>query len=267
LLLSQTVGTLNSIRHVLPELVKRDLLSRFSGTVFGLFWTIFQPLAFVVILSIVFRYGLKQTSTPDGVQFVPWFFCGSIAWNLIAEACQQSTTSVRDYAFLVRKVNFNCWLLPLTRVISALLIHLIFLTIIAVVLALYGHYPRVAWLELPLIMGLAILFLTGLGLVTSTLAVFFKDAAAAMGIMIQFGFWLTPVIWPSSALPENLKPWLLLNPAYTIIEGYRAVLLDGRHITDLPLLGLTYVLLLGLLLVIGGFSLFNRLRPQFGDVL
>jgi lipopolysaccharide transport system permease protein/teichoic acid transport system permease protein len=265
--LSQTVGALNSIRHVLPELVKRDLLSRFSGTVFGLFWTIFQPLAFVVILSIVFRYGLKQTSTPDGVQFVPWFFCGSIAWNLIAEACQQSTTSVRDYAFLVRKVNFSCWLLPLARVISALLIHLIFLAIIVGVLALYGYYPRLSWLELPLIMGLAILFLTGLGLITSTLAVFFKDAAAAMGIMIQFGFWLTPVIWPPSALPENLRPWLLINPAYTIVEGYRALLLEGRHVIDLPALGLAYVSILSLLFLVGGFILFNKLRPQFGDVL
>jgi ABC-type polysaccharide/polyol phosphate export permease len=264
---SQMTGALNSFRHVLPELVKRDLQSRFSGTVFGLLWVIFQPLAFVIILSVVFKYGLKHSNTTDGVAFVPWFFCGSIAWNLIAEASQLSTTSVRDYAFLVRKVNFQCWLLPVTRVIAAVFIHLIFLVIVAILLALFGHYPTLTWFELPIVLGSAVLFLTGFGLITSTLAVFFKDASAAMGIVIQFGFWLTPVIWPSSALPETLRPWLGLNPAYLIIEAYRLVLLEGRHITELPVYGVLFFFGLTILLLVGGYGLFNKLRPQFGDVL
>jgi lipopolysaccharide transport system permease protein len=255
------------VRHVLPELVKRDFRSKFSGTFLGVVWAMVQPLAFVFILSIVFRYGLRQGTTPDGFAFVPWFFCGSMAWNFMAEATQSAAMGVRDYAFLVRKVNFHCWLLPVTKVLSALCLHFIFLLILAGVLLWFGYTPNLAWLEIPVLLFFAVLLVTGLGWVTSAVAVFAKDVGPAVAIVMQFGFWLTPVLWSAKALPAEAQKWLFLNPAFLIVDGYRAILLEGRHLTDLPWQGWAWFLLVTGAFLSFGFAFFTRMRPQFGDVL
>lgn len=254
-------------RYLLLQLTLRDFKSRYAGSILGLFWAFLQPLAMMAILWFVFSYGLKANAVEAGVKFIPWFFSASVAWNFLQDGIFVTSNAINDYAFLVKKIDFRVRLLPVVKILSALILHGIFLVLLMVILVISGLRPDVQWLSVFYYMFCSCVFLLGCGWLLAPLNVFTRDIAQLVGVLMQFGFWLTPIIWNWRMLPEKYRPLIKLNPLFYITEGYRDAFVYHRSIAAHGLNSMLYFWCFTLGLLALGHTVFKRLRPHFGDVL
>lgn len=249
------------------QLTKRDFQSRYTGSTLGVVWMFLQPLAMMTTLWLVFNYGLKAKAATEGVPYAAWFFSAMVAWNFWADALSSSNSALVDYAFLLKKVKFEAPLLPLVKVLSALFVHCIFLILLLLVLVLGGVYPEWSWLGLPVFALWGSLFALGLGMMTSAIHIFYRDIGQILGIILQLGFWGTPIVWDLHIVPERFHKYFKLNPISYMTEGYRHVLLYHEPFWKFNPFQAVYAwgVCIGMLVV--GYLIFQRLRPHFGDVI
>jgi lipopolysaccharide transport system permease protein/teichoic acid transport system permease protein len=235
------------------------------GSYLGLFWAFLDPLAMVAILWFVFSVGLKARVSGDA-PFVAYLLTGMVAYNFVSDALSQSTGAIRAYAFLIQKANFRASILPLVKVNSALLLHLVFVLLVLVILIATGIYPSFYWLQVLYYLTATLFFLLGMSWLLSALGVFLKDMSHIVTIFLRFGFWLTPIVWSMDIVPDRLQPIFKINPLFYIVQGYRDALLYGVPFWAHPAYALyfwSFSLVTGAL----GVLIFLRLRPHFAEVL
>lgn len=221
----------------------------------------------MVILWFVFTVGLKAGPREDGISFFAWFFTASVAWNFLSDALIVSTSVFHEYSYLVKKISFKVAILPAVKLLSSLILHLIFLGILAVVLMLNGIFPNWYWLGVIYYLLAMMILLLGLGWIVSSLNVFVKDVGQIVGIVLQFGFWLTPIMWETKNIPEKYAYLIKLNPAYYITEGYRKAFLFRIPIWEEGIKQTVYFWGFTLVVLLCGILIFKKLRPHFGDVI
>jgi len=253
-------------RRLLFTLSSNDFKQQYLGSYLGVTWAILRPLLFIGVMWFVFGVGFKSKPVDDGTPFILWLLCGMIPWFFFADAIGKGMNAVVSNAFLVKKVAFRVSILPLVKVISSLYIHIVFVLILLFIFLLYGFEPTIYWLQIPYLMLCTILLLLGFGWLTSAIKVFVKDVGEIIGVVIQFGFWLTPIFWSIDIIPKEYQSIIKLNPMFYIIDGYRNALINQKWFWEdmnqtLYFLTLTFFIL-GL-----GAIVFKRLRPHFGDVL
>lgn len=251
--------------HVIRAMAVRDFKTRYRGSSLGLIWAILQPLCMMSVLYLVFRHGLK-VGPQGGTSFTAWFFSAMIAWNFFQETLVANAGVFIEYAFLVKKVNFRLAILPLVKVLSSLLVHLVFIGVATAIIWVSGYPPTVHFLLLGYYTFALVILIFSLSWIMSSLNVFFKDITYIIGIVTQIGFWATPIVWNRSLVPDRYHLIVDLNPLVYIIEGYRNALV--YH--DISLIGfgptLYFWAFTGTTFV-GGWLLFKRLRPYFADVI
>ncbi len=253
-------------RKLIFTMVKRDFKNRYAGSLLGVFWSVAQPLFMMGIMWAVFTFGLKAQSSTGGLPFLPWLFAGLIVWNFFSEGLVLSSNSILDYSFLVKKVNFKLHLIPCVRILSASILHLVFLGIVVFLLCLYGYWPRPSWLMISYYIVCHFMLLLGLSMISSVLIVFVKDLSQIIQILLQVGFWGTPIIWNLSQIPEKYQIFFLWNPVYYIVSGYRQSLFGIEN--GFPaLMETTLFWSIVFILNILGQYLFRKLRPSIADVL
>ncbi|MDA8418066.1 MAG: ABC transporter permease [Desulfobacteraceae bacterium] len=252
-------------RRQICDLTRRDFTDRYAGSFLGFIWAFIEPLAMMSIMWAVFNLGLKVH--PSGsVPFVAYLFTGQIAYNFFAEGVGAAAGVIRAYSFLVKKVKFRVAILPIVKINSALIIHLIFLFIVMGIIWVSGIRPSLFWLQTGYY-TLALLFLLlGLSWLLSALGVFVKDIANLIQIFITFGFWLTPIFWDKNIVPPAYQWYLCLNPMFYIVQGYRDSFLYRVPFWAHPLNTL-YFWAVAWLVLLGGILAFKRLRPHFADIL
>lgn len=253
-------------RKLIFMLSHTDFKEKYLGSYLGVFWVIFRPSLFVLIIWFVFSVGFKAKPVDDGAPFILWLLCGFIPWFFFSECLKQSMNAITGNAFFVRKVAFRVSILPLVKVVSALYIHFIFIVILMCILIAYGYKPTIYWLQIPYFIACMIFLLMGLGWIASSLKVFIKDISEIIGVFIQFGFWMTPIFWSLNVVPEQYHAILKLNPMLYIVNGFRGALLQQVWFWDDGYLTI-YFLCFSSVTFVGGALLFKRLRPHFGDVL
>lgn len=253
-------------RHLIWELSKADFKKKFVGSYFGALWMFVQPAVTVVIYYIVFGV-LRGDIVPQSEEYpyLLWMLAGIVPWFFFSEALNGATNSLNEYSYLVKKVVFPVGILPAIKIVSAAFIHLIFLGILFVVYLVMGKTPNPYWLQVPYYsLGVLILSL-GLSYLTSSIMVFFKDMGQIVNIILQFGVWVTPIMWQYS-LAGRFVPFLKLNPMFYVAEGMRGALLYGEWFWEQP--GYTlYFWVFTLGIFAAGVAIFGRLRPHFADVL
>lgn len=254
-------------RQLIWQLTKRDFMNRYSGSTLGLFWAFAQPFMMMLILWFVFTFGLKSGPSRGDVPFVAWFFPAMIAWNFFADTVLMSSNVLHEYAFLVKKVKFKVAILPIVKVLSATILHAVFLFIMLCVLAINGIYPTIFWLQAFYYLLACFVMLVGLSWVLSALTIFLKDVGQIVGIVIQFGFWVTPVLWDATIIPDRFQRLIKLNPMYYIVEGYRGTFLYHTPFWTVGTWLTVYYWAFALTLLAFGVTIFRRLRPHFADVL
>jgi len=258
--------TLYHQKYVIGQLVKRDFQNKYLASYIGLAWAFIQPAMSILVIWFAMTYGLKIGKMDSGLPFVPWFICGMIPWLFISETLSSSTGSLIEYSYLIKKTAFRVAVIPFIIIFTALIIHLVFIIIIAVVVIAYGFEPNIYWLQLPYLVFAAFILLTGLGWLISSVTVFVRDMSPIVNVIISVLFWATPIMWPYTMLIGNMRYLALLNPFFYIIEGYRYTFLGKAWMlqnTEMTL----YFWVTTLFIFIVGALVFKRLTPHFADVL
>lgn len=248
------------------ELSKNDFKVRYAGSSLGILWGFIQPLMTILVYWFVFEVGFRFGQRPDGTPFILWLTCGIIPWFFFAESWVTSSNSFLEYSYLVKKVSFRIGILPLVKILSAFYIHLFFICFLVIVLYVYGFYPALSYLQVFYYLFCTSYLLLGLGLVFSSLVVFLKDFMQILGIAVQIGFWLIPIVWSPEILPDKFAKIFKLNPLYYIVEGYRDTFIN--HVWFWHRYNQTfYFWILSSIILIIGIALFRKLKPHFADVL
>ena len=251
-------------RMLILNLSLRDFEKKYISNFFGFVWAILDPLAFVVILYLVFgsRYG---STNPEAVPFVVYLITGYIAYDFFSQTLRSITFCISDHSFLLKKVNFRVAVLPIVTVFSHLMVHGIVLVICFVILLVNHIYPQLFWFQLIYyIVALSVLMIS-LGWLTSSIFLFFPDISNIVGIVIQAMFFLTPILWNMQGLPLSNQLILKLNPVFYIVNGYRESLTNHQGFWTHPLLTL-YFWAFCLVALVAGVTVFKKLRPHFADV-
>lgn len=254
------------MRHrlfLLKELVKRDIQSRYAGSLLGLLWSFVQPLWLLLLYTFVFSTVMKIA--PVGVRtgsFAAFLFSGLLPWMAIQEGVLRASTSVTDNATLVKKLRFPAESLVLSVVLAALVHQGIAALIFLAALAFTGH---LAWGGLPLLLlalPLQVCLMLGLGLLLSAVHVFFRDTAQVIGMVLSGWFYFTPIVYPLAYVPKRFLPIIELNPLTALVGLYRQAFLGGE-MALVP--GTASLAVAAVVLLSAGCWLFARLKTAFVD--
>lgn len=224
---ADTLSTLWFYRGFVLSSVKRDFQSRYRNSLLGPLWPMLQPLAMILIYTLVFSQIMRARlpGLDDGLAYGVYICAGILTWGLFSEVTTRCLSMFLDNANLLKKLSFPKLCLPLIVLLGALLNLAITLSLFLLVLLVMGRFPGEAVLALPLLIGVQLIFAIGLGMILAVLNVFFRDVGQLFAIVLQFWFWLTPIVYPLDILPLALQPWLALNPMTGLMQSYQNLFL------------------------------------------
>ena len=218
--LERTLRGLAQYRHLLRNLVAKDLKLKYRGSVFGFIWSLANPLIMIAVYTIAFTYILRLR-TPA---FVFYLMLGILAWTFFANAIAMSTGSLVDNGGLLRSVWFPRAILPIATVLfncsQYLLTVIVFLPVMMVI---YGVSPAAPMLAFPIFLLLQVGLTVGLSLITAVGTAFFRDVRHFVDVGIAILFWATPVVYETAQLPDTLRRAILLTPLSPYITAYHDV--------------------------------------------
>ena len=210
--------------------VRREFQSRYQVSLLGGLWAVFNPLAQIAVYTAVLA-GVMQARLPGvtGTFGYSIYLCaGIITWGLFAEIIGRATTVFVDNANLLKKLSFPRVCLPAHVILSSILNFAIVFGLFLLFLLSVGHFPGLPVLAVVPVLAIQILLAVGLGVLLGVTNVFFRDVAQATGILMQFWFWLTPIVYPLSVVPEPFRAAIRANPTTAIATAYQDILLTGR---------------------------------------
>lgn len=210
--------------------VRREYQLRYRGTMLGIAWTVLQPLAMILIYTVIFSQVMKAKlpGVEGGFSYSIYLCAGIITWGLFAEIIQRSQSVFLDNANLLKKLSFPRLTLPVIVVATALLNFSIIFSLFLAFLLVSGNLPGSAIVGMIPLLAVQVLFAVALGVTLGVLNVFFRDAGQLSGLLLQFWFWATPIVYPASILPEWLRPWMNLNPMFHLMQGYQGIFVAGQ---------------------------------------
>ena len=252
-------------RKLLWQMTRRDFRQRYLGSYLGILWAFIQPSITVLIFWFVFQVGFKSVPV-NNFPFILWLVCGMFPWFFLNESIQSAANSVIESAFLVKKIVFRVELLPIVKIISALVVHLFFVAVLFAMFAAYGYPPTIYNLQIIYYFFAMICLSLGLSWLTSSLTVFLRDIRQLVAMLLQFGFWGTPIFWNLKMIPEQFHFLLKLNPAYYLVEGYRQSFIYREWFWEHLCLTAYFWALTAAVMLFGAWC-FKKLRPHFADVL
>ncbi len=231
--------------------VGREFSGRYRESLLGAFWSVANPLTMIVIYTVIFGQIMRPTlpgHEQNPFAFSIYLCAGVINWGLFGEMLARLNTVFLENGNLIKKSNFPRICLPAIVTLSALVNFGIIFAIYLVFLAIIGHWPGWVLLAFLPLLTLQLLFTMGLGIFLGTLNVFFRDVGQFTGVVLQFWFWLTPIVYTISILPEDVRNAFAMNPMQPLMAAYQNLFLDHQlpdFLTLLPLALLT-ILFLGL---------------------
>lgn len=252
-------------RKLVFDLAKADFKKRFVGSYLGVFWIFVQPVVSIVIYYCVFQLGFKSNPTAD-VPYVVWLLPGIIPWFFFNEAVMNGTTSMTTYQHLVKKMVFPIKVIPMVRILASLFIHFIFVGVMFVVMLLFGMKPNLWWFQYIYYMVCNLMLITGIVYLLSALNVFIKDVGQLVNIFLQIGFWLAPIMYDVSIMPEIFQKLIALNPFQYIVVGGRECFIEQIGFWEKPMETLYFWVVTLVLFVIGS-KVFDKFEKHFVDVL
>lgn len=253
------IRALWSYRGFVWSSVVRDFKSRYRESLLGAFWSVANPLTMIVIYTVIFGKIMRPTlpgHEQNPLAFSIYLCAGVIPWGLFAEMLLSLNQVFLANGNLIKKANFPRICLPTIATFSALINFGIILAIYLAFLALIGHWPGWVVLFLVPLLTLQLLFTLGLGIFLGTLNVFFRDVGQLTGIVLQFWFWLTPIVYTYGILPKDVQEIMRFNPIQPLIAAYQTLFLE-HQMPDLTSL-LPLSILTGIFLLLGGHFFLSR---------
>ena len=260
------VRALWAYRAFIVGSVQREFQSKYRNSLLGAAWTVLNPLAMIVVYTVIFAQVMraKLPGIDSTFAYSIYLCAGVLTWGLFAEIIGRAQNMFLDHANLLKKLSFPRLCLPVTVVANASLNFAIVFALFTVFLLVTDNFPGWVYLGVLPVLAIQIAFAIGLGISLGVLNVFFRDVGQFFGIFLQFWFWLTPIVYPASILPESMRPMMAYNPMATLTAAYQTILVTGQWPNWQTLWP---VAMLSLLLCALGFSLFKTHAGEMVDEL
>jgi lipopolysaccharide transport system permease protein len=249
-------------RELFYFLVWRDILVRYKQTTIGFGWAIIKPVFTTIVLTILFNKIAKLPS--NGVPYPILVLSGVLPWQLLTTIFTQGSDSVVANSSLITKVYFPRMIIPAISLAVGLIDFLISSFVLIVMMIWYGYYPGWQILFLPFFLALALLFSLGGGLWVSTLNVRYRDFKYVVPFLIQVVFFLSPIGFTSSLIPQGWKYLFSLNPLVGIIDGFRWTILNNQ---SLSWTATAISIALSTILFASGLWKFRKSEQSFADII
>lgn len=245
--------------------VVNEYRSRLARSRFGTLWLVVHPLAQALVYAIVLANILaaRIPGIDNKYAFAVYLLAGILCWSLFSEVINRCLTVFIDKAGLLKKIRFPRITLPMIAVGNALVSNFALALVILAILPFLGMYPSVHWLWLPILIAVTLMLATGIGVLLGVLNVFARDVGQITSVVLQFWFWLTPIVYPAQIVPESFRKAMVLNPVVPLVQSYQNILVFDRP----PEYGLLGVLALSLILIGAALMLFRRASSEMVDVL
>ncbi len=251
-----------SYRELLYFLVWRDIKVRYKQTALGASWAILQPVSTMLVFSLFFGKLAKMPS--EGVPYPIFSYTALVPWSFFALGLGQSSNSLVSSAQLIKKVYFPRLIIPIATIFAGIVDFLLSFSVLLVLMVYFGIFPTMNVLWLPLFVLLALVTSLGVGLWLSALNVEFRDVRFVVPFLTQFWMFATPIVYPSSLLPEPWRTVYGLNPMVGVVEGFRWALLGTANRPG-PMIVVSSIAALALL--VSGAFYFRRMEKTFADIV
>jgi len=263
--LKLNIRELFDYRDLFLILAYRDLKVRYAQTFLGLAWAVLQPLATLIIFTIVFG---KVAKVDTGAIPYPLFaICGMAAWSYFSFVLNQSGNSIIGAQEMVKKIYFPRLIIPLSKAMVGFVDFAIALVFIIILLVFYGIVPSGNIIYLPFFIFMAVLAALAVGIWLSALTIRYRDFQHILPFFVQFGLYATPVGYPADAIINNLPTWAIYlfyaNPMAGIVEGFRWSILGG----SVPGLYAWFSFAMVVILFISGLFYFKRIERVMADIV
>ncbi|NTX29466.1 ABC transporter permease [Burkholderia pyrrocinia] len=246
--------------------VKREFQSKYRNSLLGAAWTVLNPLAMIVVYTVIFsRVMHARLPGVDSTFAYSIHLCaGVLPWGMFVEIVSNGQNTFVNNANLLKKLSFPRLCLPIIVVINALVNFAIVFGLFTVFLVMTGNFPGFPYLAVVPVLTLMTLFAIGLGIMLGVLNVFFRDVGQFFGIVLNFWFWMTPIVYAADILSKSTQAALRFNPMAPVIEAFQVTMV--QHVwPDWSTLLFPFVLSIGLCLA--GFSLFRKHAGEMVDEL
>lgn len=210
--------------------VKREFQSKYRNSLLGVAWIVLNPLAMIIVYTVIFSQVMRARL--PGIEstygYGIYLCAGVLTWGLFAEIVNRAQNTFLDHANLLKKLSFPRICLPVIVVATALLNFSIVFGLFSIFLLISGTFPGLAYSAMLPVLAILVAFAIGLGVSLGVLNVFFRDVGQLFGIIIQFWFWLTPIVYPVSILPEFARSLMNYNPMASVMAACQDILVTGQ---------------------------------------
>lgn len=262
------VKSLWNNRQLIVKMTKREVVGRYKGSIMGLAWSFFHPVFMLTVYSFVFSVIFKSRwdsgTDQSQTQFAVVLFAGMIVHGLFAEALNRAPSLILSNVNYVKKVVFPLDVLPVITMGAALFHGFISTGVLLAAFVFFNGYLHWTAVFVPIVLLPLVMLTLGLSWILASLGVFLRDVGQTVSIVTAVMMFLSPVFYPVTALPEELRTWFMVNPLTFIIEQIREVLIWG-HWPDWT--GLGVYTLAATVIVWVGYFWFQKTRKGFADVL
>jgi lipopolysaccharide transport system permease protein len=255
------VRELRNYLELLWVLILRDIKVRYKQTVLGAAWVILRPLLGTLVFTLVF--GVMARIPSDGYPYAIFVYSALLPWNFFAGAVGAAGSSLVGSSGLIGKVYFPRLIIPAASVGSGLLDLAVSSVFLLVLMPLFGVGWSANLLAVPFLAVAVLFFALGVGTLFSALIVAYRDFSAVMVFLLQIWMFATPVVYPSSLVPERWRILLHLNPMAALVEGFRSAFL-GKPFDGV---GLSVSVALALVVFAGGVAYFGKVEGRFADII
>lgn len=252
---------LHDYKDLFLFLIWRNIKVRYAQSAIGIGWAILQPVATMVVFTVVFGrlVGLESNGAPYAV----FTFAALVPWTYFANCLTEGTGSMVTNAQMISKIYFPRLIMPIATIGARLVDFLIAFAVLGLLMAYYGIMPNVGILMVPVLIVIMAMSATGLALLLTALAIQFRDVNYGIGFGVQLLMYAAPVVYPASLIPDRYQHLYALNPMVGVIEGFRSALLGTRSM-PWDLIGIGGVV--AIILFFAGMFYFRRKEHIFADV-
>lgn len=262
-----TLSALYNFRYFILGSVRRELQNQCNGSLFGMLWVLLNPLSLTLVYALIFNnlMGAKLINHTEKFAYSIYLCAGLLPWNYFTAVVTRNVNVFVDNANLLKKSVFPILTLPIVILLTETVNFLMALSVFMIFLLSIHRFPGFVLLGMIPMLILQQILALGIGIFLGCFHVFFRDIGKSIGIILQFWFWLTPIVYVATILPPIVKKILfIINPLAVFISGYQKIILEGQ----LPAFaGMSLEIILSIVVIALALVTYNRMAPGIVDEL